>query len=137
MKQMKNINLFKVVNVLTVLAMISMVAVPLLALATSHTGTGGLGQGFTAPVPPSSAGVASDTDLPGLLMRVIMILLGVAGLVAVIFLIVGGFRYITAGGNEEAAEAGKKTITNAIIGIVIIILSFVIVRVVANAVKSA
>lgn len=65
--------------------------------------------------------------------RIIQVLLAIAGLVAVIFLIVGGFRYITAGGNEETAEAAKKTITNSIIGIVIIILAFVIVRVIANA----
>ena len=38
-----------------------------------------------------------------------------------------------AGGNEETAESAKKTIINAIIGIVVVILSFVIVRVISNA----
>ena len=47
------------------------------------------------------------------------------------------FRYITAGGNEETAETAKKTITNAIIGIVVIILAFVIVRVISNALLPA
>ena len=37
------------------------------------------------------------------------------------------------GYNEERAENGKKTIQNALIGLVIVILSFVIVTVVVNA----
>ena len=78
------------------------------------------------PVP--GLGTASQV-----IMRVIEILLAIAGLVAVIFLIVGGFRYITAGGNEETAEGAKKTLINAIIGVVIVILAFVIVRVISNA----
>lgn len=119
---MKKLNLSQIVNIVTIMAMVVMLVAPLAVSAQ-----------YKDPTPPS--GVATDTDLTVLLTRIINILLGIAGLVAVIFLIVGGFRYITAGGNEEAAEAGKKAIVNAIIGIVIIILSFVIVRVVANAVK--
>ena len=47
-------------------------------------------------------------------------------------------RYLYAiGGNEEAAESAKKTITNAIIGIVIVILAFVIVRVISNAIATS
>lgn len=125
---MKKVSLSQIVNVITIVAMVVMVVAPLAVLAQGTTSSG-----WTDPTP--SSGVATDTDLNVLLVRIINILLGIAGLVAVIFLIVGGFRYITAGGNEEAAEAGKKAIVNAIIGIVIIILSFVIVRVVANAVK--
>ncbi len=71
-----------------------------------------------------------------LIIRVINILLGVAFLVAVLFLILGGFRYIVSGGNEKTAEAGKKTVLNALIGIVIVILSYVIVQVVSRTVSS-
>jgi hypothetical protein len=39
-------------------------------------------------------------------------------------------------GNEESAEKGKGTVLNALIGIVIIILSYVIVNVVANLVTN-
>src|SRR5690606_20766095 len=79
---------------------------------------------------PSSAGTGlpNDTSLSGFIMKIINIALTVAGLIAVLFLIIGGFRYITSAGNEETAEQAKKIITNAIIGIVVIILSFVIVR---------
>ncbi|MEJ0021719.1 MAG: pilin [Candidatus Doudnabacteria bacterium] len=67
-----------------------------------------------------------------LVIVVIDMLLGVAGLVAVLFIIIGGFQYITSAGNEELAERGKKNLQNAVIGIVIIVLSYVIVRVVST-----
>jgi len=84
---------------------------------------------------PSSAGTGlpNDTSISGFIMKIINIALAVAGLIAVLFLIIGGFRYITSAGNEETAEQAKKIITNAIIGVVVIILSFVIVRVISNA----
>jgi len=75
----------------------------------------------------------NDTSLSGFIMKIINIALTIAGLIAVLFLIIGGFRYITSAGNEETAEQAKKIITNAIIGVIVIILSFVIVRVISNA----
>ena len=52
--------------------------------------------------------------------------------VFVIFLMVGGFWYLSSAGNEEQAEKGQKTITNSIIGLVVIIMAYAIVRIVAG-----
>ena len=62
--------------------------------------------------------------------KFIDILLYFAGAVAVVFLVIGGYQYVTSRGNEEAMEKAKKTITAAIIGIVIIIMAFAIVQIV-------
>ena len=78
----------------------------------------------------------SATNINALIRLAINWLLGIAAGVAVLFMIIGGFWYITSGGNEETAEKGKNTAINAIIGIVIIILSWVIVNVVANLVTN-
>lgn len=59
-------------------------------------------------------------------------LLGIAGTLCMVMLVVGGIFYITSGGNEERIETGKKTITYAIIGLAVILLSLVIVRAVAG-----
>jgi len=40
--------------------------------------------------------------------------------IAVIILIIGGIQYMTAGGNPEKADKGKKLIINALIGIAIV-----------------
>ena len=79
------------------------------------------------------AGLPNQPTASTFILNIINVALAVAGLIAVLFLIIGGFRYITSAGNEETSEAAKKIITNAIIGIVVIILSFVIVRVISNA----
>ena len=50
-----------------------------------------------------------------------------AGVVAVAYLIIGGYKYVTSSGNAEAVEAAKTTILNAIIGLVIIFAAYVIV----------
>lgn len=63
----------------------------------------------------------------------INVFLAVVGLIAVAFLIYGGFRYMTSAGNEETAEEAKRIIQNAIIGLVVIILSYIIIAVIANA----
>ena len=77
-----------------------------------------------------------NTSVNGLIKTVINWLLGIAFGVAVLFLIIGGFWYITSAGNEETAEKGKGTAINAIIGIVIIILSYVIINVISSLVQS-
>ncbi len=72
----------------------------------------------------------------GLIVKVINYGLAFAGTVTVLFLMVGGFWYLTSAGNEEQAEKGKKTIINSLIGLVVIILSFAIVRIVAATLTS-
>ncbi|MCX6797123.1 MAG: pilin [Candidatus Doudnabacteria bacterium] len=71
-------------------------------------------------------------SISGLLLKGINIALIFAGLIAVVFIILGGFWFLTSAGNEETAEKGRKTLLNAVIGLVVIIMSFAIVRVVGN-----
>ena len=78
------------------------------------------------------ASTAGDASLGTLITSVINVGLLVVGSIAVVFLMVGGYRYVMSSGNEEAAEGAKKTITHAIIGLVIVIMSFVIVNVIAR-----
>ena len=76
-----------------------------------------------------------DIGIIPFIKSIINIILGFAGLIAVLFVIIGGFQYIFSGANEELAESGKKTLKNAVIGVVIIVLSFVIVNVVSSALQ--
>ena len=46
--------------------------------------------------------------------------LGILALVAVILVIIGGFRWMTAAGNEEKVEGAKKLLIAAVIGLVIV-----------------
>jgi heme/copper-type cytochrome/quinol oxidase subunit 2 len=55
-----------------------------------------------------------------------------AGIIAVIMIIVGGFRYITSAGNPEAAKSARNTILYAIIGLVVVAMAQVIAKFVLN-----
>lgn len=56
----------------------------------------------------------------------INLFLWIIGIMAVVYLIYGGLLYITAGGDAEKANKGRTAITNAIIGIIIVVLALVI-----------
>ena len=76
---------------------------------------------------------SATTDFKGFVSELIIkVLLPVAATIAVLFIIIGGYQYIFSGANEELAETGKKTLQNAIIGLIIIILSYVIINVIIS-----
>ncbi|MCF7820686.1 MAG: pilin [Candidatus Pacebacteria bacterium] len=55
---------------------------------------------------------------------VIQIALGVLGIIFLILLILAGYTWMTAGGNEEQVGKAKKNIKNAIIGLVIVLAAY-------------
>ena len=83
---------------------------------------------------PSNLGEATggESSLRSIIVKVINYFLGFLGLIAVIMIIYGGFTYVTAAGKQEAVDSAKKTILYAIVGIVIILLSFAIVNTVVG-----
>lgn len=102
--------------------------------------SGECGTGFEAkgplciPVNPfaSNGGVAGSGSVGALATTIISTLLGFAGIVAVIFIIIGGYYWMTARGNDAQAIKARKTLTNAIIGLIIVILSYMIIQVVTT-----
>ncbi len=74
--------------------------------------------------PPGDSGAQVDE----LIVTAINILSIVVGIVAVIMIIVGGFKYITSNGDSGAVSSAKNTILYAIVGLVIVALAQIIVR---------
>lgn len=54
----------------------------------------------------------------------------VAGIIALAYLIYGGIRWITSGGDKNNVETARQTIIAAVIGLVVIFLSYVILNLV-------
>lgn len=67
-----------------------------------------------------------------IVLNVIEILLQLIGYVAVGFIIYGGFKYLTSAGSADRITAGRKVITNALVGLVISFMSVAIVNLVAT-----
>ena len=68
-----------------------------------------------------------------LITNVSSMITSAAGAIAVLMIIVGGLIYITSAGNAEKAEQGKKYLTFAILGLLLVILAKVILRIFAAA----
>jgi hypothetical protein len=105
---------------------------------------GGLCEGANLHVtdnPGSSASCSSNgesvTDkVNRILKRVVNFLSAIIGVVAVIMIIFGGFRYITSGGSDNTVTSAKNTILYAIIGLVIVALAQLLVRFVVKLIGS-
>jgi len=77
--------------------------------------------------------LAGNTDIRVIIARIIRAVLGLLGIITVGLIMYAGFTIMTAGGNEEKISRGKKIITNAVIGLIIIMSAFTIVQFVLNA----
>lgn len=76
---------------------------------------------------------ATKDDATTKVKDIINIALYVLGIIAVIMIIVGAFRYVLSGGDAGSVTAAKNTILYAVVGLIVAILSFVIVNFVINA----
>lgn len=70
----------------------------------------------------------AQTKVRDMIKKVINIFSLVIGVVAVIMIILGGFKYITSGGDSGNVTGAKNTILYAVIGLVIVALAQIIVR---------
>ena len=52
----------------------------------------------------------------------------IAAFLVIIYFLIGAFKYLKAGGNKEDVEGGKQMITHAIIGFVLLMLSFLVLQ---------
>lgn len=69
-------------------------------------------------IPTTSAEVVLNTALNSVYM--------VAGIIAVIVIIIAGYMYVTSQGDSAAVTKAKNAILYAVIGLVVIILAFAI-----------
>lgn len=72
----------------------------------------------------------SDIKVPktpaSILEQIMDLLLIFAGAAAVLFLILGGYRYVTSQGNPDLAEKAKKTMLYSVVGLIVTMLATVI-----------
>ena len=69
-----------------------------------------------------------DITVPGIVSAVVKLILVLAALVSFIFLVLGGIRWITSGGDKEGTAKAQGTITAALIGLVIVFAAWAIIR---------
>jgi TRAP-type C4-dicarboxylate transport system permease small subunit len=70
----------------------------------------------------------SDQGVGPLIVRVLNWMIGAAAVICVVMLVVGGYSYMTAGGDENKVKTATKTLTNAIIGLAICFIAVMLVN---------
>lgn len=96
--------------------------------ALAETGVSELRQNLGAFGAQTGLGSGADSDLKGKVANIINVILGFLGLLAVVMIIMAGFKWMMAGGNEETVKDARNNIKNAVIGLAIIFASFIIVN---------
>lgn len=121
-------------QVLTLVAAVAMglVLTPSLGLAASSTDTFGLN-----PLNSELSGTLGNSDLRTTIARLINVALSLLGVIAVVIILAGGFKWMTAGGNDDKVAEARKMIFSGIIGLAIILSSWAIALFVLNRLRDA
>lgn len=77
-------------------------------------------------------GVATLNCIGPLFQNVLGALLSFSGVVALFLIILSGIKFITSGGDAKQVEGARKTLTYAVIGLVVIFLSFFILNIIST-----
>jgi len=118
----------KIVNGFIVAAMVLAIAVPALLAAPAKTLALDIG---TSYVNGGITGLGNE-DPRTIAGNIIKLALGFLGVLAVVIILIGGFKWMTAGGNEEQVEEAKKILIAGVIGLFIILASWGIATFVIN-----
>ena len=105
-----------------------------LAILPSVVLAQGLGFDYAQNIGGGAFGTA---DLRDTIVSLVNVLLGFLGIIAVIIILWGGFKWMTAAGNEEQVGEARNMIIAGIIGLAIIIASFAISKFVIQSFSEA
>lgn len=124
----------KILTAILSLAAVFALTGPALAQTVQQEINNGLECGSNLQLPKaapdnSCGGVGSaSNNVEKFVRHIVNLLSAIIGVVAVVMIMVGGFRYVTSGGSDTSVTSAKNTILYAIIGLVIVALSQVLVH---------
>ena len=125
------IKLNKIISVIAMSFMALSLATPVMAATTTLTANQLL------PSEISNESGLGNSDIRITIARIIKVMMGLLGIIAVVIILIGGFTWMTAGGNEEKVGEAKKWIFAGIIGLAIILSAYAIATfVVSNLVNA-
>lgn len=108
--------------------MMLVLAVPMVAAQQGEgKGLGGAAE-FVNKVAFTAGFSTTNTSPVAVAGTLVNTFLSLIGIVFIILIIYAGFKWMTAGGNEEQVNKAKTTIINSVIGIVVVMGAFVLYK---------
>ncbi|MBP7056959.1 hypothetical protein KBB08_00530 [Candidatus Gracilibacteria bacterium] len=89
----------------------------------------------TSPAGSSAVGFTTNDDgysLLELINKGIALVIVLAGFLSIVFMLWGGIRFIVSGGKEDKVKSAVSSIRNALIGLIITILSITVINLVGR-----
>ncbi len=129
MRKFITTSLVVVASVLGIIGSSSLVATPSVAALTANQEAVCKSIGAGKDCDKNDSG---GTDINRVIKTVIKIMSGLVGVLAVIMIIISGFKYVTAAGDSAKITSAKHTLVYAIVGLIIVALAQVIVKFVLN-----
>jgi len=114
-----------IASVTSLLFAFQLVMIPSMALAQ---GTNPFEEGVTKVKEVGEKAGIDNTDrtLPEIIGRLINVVLGFLGIVLLGLILWAGFLWMTAGGNADQVKTARAYMSNAIIGLIIVVAAFAI-----------
>lgn len=114
----------------------------LIVLGLAVLPTAVFAQNYTGELDSAGIAVYGTTDSGGadfytILSLVLEIILSILGLILLLYILYGGYTWMTAAGNTEQAKKAQATIQNAVIGMIVLICAYAITQYVTGLVSSA
>ena len=88
----------------------------------------------TIQIKPPSVGLNTETKLGTIIGNMISIIMVAGAIFVLVMLVIGAFQWITSGGEKEGVSKARERIINALIGLVILSIAFVLAKVVGSVV---
>jgi len=85
---------------------------------------------------PTNTGLSAQA-IGIIITRVLVWILGIFGVLAIISFVVSGIQYLVSAGNEKVAETAKRHMTYSIVGVVVALSGFVIIRAIDTALNAS
>lgn len=85
----------------------------------------------------STLNLGKEGNVKNIIASIINIALGFLGVIAVIIILFAGFKWMTASGNEEQVASARKMLVQAITGLVIVFLAWIIANFIIDQLKEA
>lgn len=123
---------YKMVLTMVAAVVMGLVFAPSWSLAASSTDTFGIG-----PLNTELSGTLGNSDLRTTIASLINVALSLLGVIAVVIILAGGFKWMTAGGNDDKVQEARKMIFSGVIGLAIIMSSWAIALFVLNRLRDA
>jgi hypothetical protein len=144
---MKKVSIFAIVFMMA-FSMFAVAGVNAQLDATDHSGQGytpnvqadgsdAVGWGGTAQVATYETSGLGNNDPRSIAANIINIILGFLGILAVVLILFGGFKWMTAAGNEDKVAEAKKLLVAGVVGMIIILAAYALAAFVLDAIFRA